>query len=98
MEWDHAGDERVVVLAPRFGTSAVGRWFAGWIGKPHIPIRLDGIGSAVWLACDGIATVGQIAGRLEERFGEDVNPIGERLSKFFREMERTRLIRWRDDR
>ena len=95
LEWTDSGDGKVKVLVPRYGGSRLGRWIAGRIGRPHISVNLDDIGSSVWLACDGRATVQEIARSLESEFGERIAPVHERLGKFFAELERGRLIRWR---
>jgi hypothetical protein len=93
-EWrlDETGEVRILV--PRYGTSSLGRWVAARLGRRHITVNLDRLGSAVWQACDGVTTVGGIAARLETEFGEQAAPVQERLAIFLRELERGRLIRW----
>lgn len=98
MKWTDAGEGKVKVLVPRYGGSRLGRWIARRIGRPHITVNLDDIGSSVWLACDGRSTVQEIASTLETKFGERIAPVHERLGKFFAELERGRLIRWRESR
>ncbi len=93
-EWLDGDDGRVRILVPRFGRSAAGRRLAALVGRPHIPVRLDEVGSSFWRRCDGRATVGQIARGLEERFGATVAPVHERLARFVAELERSRFIRW----
>jgi hypothetical protein len=95
-EWTVADNGSVAVLVPRYGRSGLGRWLAGRIGRPNIPVNLDEIGSAVWLACDGSTTVGEIMRRLEARFGARVDPVRPRVAGFFKELERGGLIRWHE--
>lgn len=90
---DEAG--HAVVLEPRYGGSALGRWLAGLTTRPFIEIRLDEFGSAVWDSCDGERPVAEIARRLEARFGERVAPVHDRLAEFLRTLERTRFIAFR---
>ncbi len=94
-EWveDEAG--RIRVLVPRYGNSALGRWFAAWIGRPHIHVKFDEIGSAIWRRCDGTTPVAEIARDLEARFGEALDPLEPRIGRFFAELDRGRLIRWK---
>ncbi|MFQ5877670.1 MAG: PqqD family protein [Acidobacteriota bacterium] len=96
-EWRLGEDGRVRVLVPRYGDTALGRWIAARVGRPHISVRLDEIGGEVWRACDGISTVGRIADGLQQRFGDRVAPLHQRLASFLRELERSRFIRWRTD-
>ena len=93
-EWAAGEDGRIRILVPRFGQNPLGRRLAAWIGRPHIPVRLDIIGSAIWQACDGTSTVDQIARHLETRFGEEVAPALDRLARFLSELERSRFISW----
>ena len=73
-EWKEAEDGNIHVLIPRYGRSRIGRWVAEVIGRPHIIVKLDPIGSAVWKGCDGETTVGQISMQLERQFGETIAP------------------------
>ena len=66
------------------------------MSTPHMYIKLDEIGSAIWRACDGKNTVYDISRKLEAEFGAKVNPVYERLSLFFRELERSKFIRWKN--
>ncbi len=93
-EWIEGEDGRVRILSPRYGRHTFGRRIASFLGRPYINVRLDAIGTAIWHECDGRATVGRIAGRMEERFGAAVAPVHERLARFFSELERSRFIRW----
>ena len=84
----------VRVLVPRYGRSQIGRWLAQRLGRPHVPVQLDEVGSEVWEACDGATPVSGISARLKKRFGDSFDPDHERLARYLRQMERQRLIRW----
>lgn len=95
-EWEGDGDE-VHVLLPRF-SSELGRRVGTSLGVPSdYRVRLDRFGSFVWLQCDGSTTVRDIATRLRERFGDEIEPAVERLAKFLREMEQSGIISIQDD-
>ncbi len=96
-EWIDTEEGLVKILIPRYGRSRLGRWVAGRLSRPNIPVRLDEVGSSVWRACDGIATVQEIASTVEARFGDRIAPVHERLGKFFAALERGRFIRWREN-
>ncbi len=93
--WLSSGPGEIRVLEPRYGHTALGRWLARSLRKPDIEIKLDELGSAVWEACDGRATVGDIARHVRDRFGDRIEPAHERLGRFLHQLERTRLIRWK---
>lgn len=46
-------------------------------------IYLDKIGSFIWQEIDGKKTIYQIAKKLKNEFGESINPLYERLLKYF---------------
>ena len=50
-------------------------------------IAFDEISSAVFMQIDGIKTVKEIGENLEERFGEKVNPLYERLLIFLNHID-----------
>lgn len=63
--------------------------------KPHISyIRLDRIGSLVWLLIDGKKSIYDIAVIVENRFGNDAQPLYERLISFFKALENNGFIKW----
>jgi hypothetical protein len=93
--WLSSGPGEVRVLEPRYGHTALGRWLARSLRRPDIEIKLDELGSAVWEACDGRATVGDIVRHVRDRFGDQVEPAHERLGRFLHQLARNRLIRWK---
>jgi len=84
-------EELVTVLVPRYRS----RWMA-WLqrrlSRPHFKLHLDSVGSKVWLLCDGERTVEEIGKLVRECFGDDVEPLWERLGMFFRQMAKGRLV------
>ena len=89
-ETDDAG--LITVLMPRFRNRIMKRLFEPRNKSPYIKIKLDDIGSEVWLLCDGKRTVGEIAELAKEKFQERLEPRHERLGVFFRQLERARFI------
>jgi hypothetical protein len=82
----------VTIKLPRFKSEAlrvllVPRW-----KRPHVHLRLDRIGSFVWKQCDGGCTVNVIAERMKEQFGEDAEPVHERLRVFLQQLHRSTWI------
>lgn len=64
--------------------------------KPRVSyIHLDEVGSFIWQTIDGNADIENIAERVSEHFKEKVNPLYERLLKFFEIVESYDFIRWK---
>ena len=95
-EWITTDEGKVKILVPKYGKNAVGAWLARHLQQPYIYIQLDHIGSEVWLACDGNSTVNQIGRQLQQKFGEEIEPVYDRLGLFFKQLEQNKFIRWKN--
>ncbi|MCK4237246.1 MAG: PqqD family protein [Candidatus Krumholzibacteria bacterium] len=86
-------DENMVTLkAPRFKNRLLKKWLQPRVKTPFLKVKLDEIGSSVWLLCDGQRNVKDMAGILREKFQEKIEPCYDRLGTFFQQLERTRFI------
>ncbi len=65
------------------------------IKKPKISyIHLDEMGSFIWPLMDGEKDILEIGKYVEEHFGEKANPLYERLSQYFKTLEKYNFISW----
>lgn len=63
--------------------------------KPPITyVHLDETGSFVWPVLDGVKSVNEIALLVDEKFGEKIHPLYERLVKYFQILESYDFIKW----
>jgi len=82
--WEES-EGRVTVTRPRpveGGLRGLAELFSFWMSVRRI--RLDEMGSFCWRLFDGRRTVGAVAAALHERFGEAVEPAGERVGQLVR--------------
>jgi hypothetical protein len=86
------GEGVVTVLMQRFRNRYLERFFVPRFRSKYIRIKLDEIGSAAWLLCDGRRSVGEIASLMREKFTERIEPCNDRLAIFFGHLERARFI------
>lgn len=64
--------------------------------KPKVTyIHLDEIGSFVWPLIDGNKTILDLGKDVEKRFGENANPLYERLAKYFQILDSYGFIRFK---
>lgn len=64
--------------------------------KPKISyIHLDKNGSFIWPLIDGEKSILEIGKSVEKEFGEEANPLYERLAQFFRILENNNFIYWK---
>ncbi|MEI7812017.1 MAG: PqqD family protein [Ignavibacteria bacterium] len=72
----------VTVLVPKFTNKILVRFLASRLKFPHFKINLDEIGSESWKQIDGKREVREIIANLDKLFGERVQPVSERVTKF----------------
>lgn len=64
--------------------------------KPRISyVHLDETGSFVWPLIDGEKTISDLARFVDEKFGEQANPLYERLAKYFQILDSYKFIEWK---
>ena len=84
----------VCVEFPRF-RSAPGRLFGrAFRASRTIRLTLDDKSTAVWDLIDGRRSVEQIGATLQRKYGEEIEPVYERLAKLLEIMVKNQLIRY----
>lgn len=59
-------------------------------------IALDDFGSFVWLQINGERSIYEIAMLVKERFGQEAEPLLERITKYFQILRRNEFILYRN--
>lgn len=85
-------DNLVTVLIPKFTNNFVVKYLVPRMKSSVIKIKLDELGSSVWMKIDGQKKVGVIADELSKEFGEKIQPIDVRLSKFITNLYEQKFI------
>jgi hypothetical protein len=83
-KWTRQKDrpELVRLLKPRFDTKLGERIGKKMKLKKTFNINLDEYGTAVWRLCDGKLTVREVGEALKIQFGEEIEPLYQRLAGF----------------
>ncbi len=81
-------DGRIVLFIPRFTGRFARRFILPLFASPEFRVQLDGLGSAVWRACDGHTAVRDIVAQLHERTGGDAAALTKRVHLFLRRLHR----------
>ena len=92
LEWKTDSESRAVLLRPKFGSGLLGRILLSWFGPSHYRIRLDEVGTAIWVCLDGETPLVTVLSELKKKFGSRVEPAEERLRMFVDDMIRKKLI------
>ena len=87
----------MIILRPKLGDGAFGRWISLRLRNPYYYIYLDDVGTLVWKRCDGKTKLYCIVTHVRKQFGEQVEPVEQRLFKFIRQLREAKLIEFVDE-
>ena len=72
----------VIILVPRFKNNFAKKYIIPKLKSSHIKLKLDAIGSVVWLSIDGKKKVREMLPELVNKFNDDNESMEKRLTKF----------------
>ncbi len=58
-------------------------------------IHLDKMGSFIWPLMDGEKTITQLGQLVDEHFGEEAQPLYERLARYFQILDSYHFVEWK---
>jgi len=90
--WEKNEKELIVLLKPKFKHPFLQKNILPRLKNPYFRIKLDKIGSFIWEYCDGKKTVKELGEKLKEKFGDDVEPLYDRLALFLQNLEKNHFI------
>jgi hypothetical protein len=92
LKWEKEDDGEVIVLQRH--TGFFDRIAQKYFNRPEYShIHMDEFGSFVWLQIDGRKSVYEIGKAVRDEFGEDAEPLYERLSQFINTLEGLKYIK-----
>jgi hypothetical protein len=96
MEWQYKdkAKTRATILLPVFETKLGKKLGKMYKIKSHRKVNLDEYGTAIWILCNGRATVREIGEVISEQFGDKVEPLYDRLSHFLNILEKDKMIKF----
>lgn len=83
---------KVSILVPKFKNKFLVHFLVPRLKSPHIKANLDDFGSLTWIEMDGSKNVQSISQSLTVKFGEKVQPVNERLTKFLTQLYQYNFI------
>lgn len=85
-------DELVTVILPKFKNKLAVQFISPRIKSSVFKIKLDKFGSDVWQRMNGKKKVHQIIKDVIHKFGDEIQPAEERVTKFLFQLYEQRLI------
>jgi len=92
VEWEMGGEGRAILFKPRFEHPFLVRHLLPRMAKPNFRVRLDAFGTSVWEQIDGQTTVREIGEGLIKQFGDQIEPVYQRLGFFIKQLEQGHFI------
>lgn len=86
----------IVLLKPKFKNPFLARHLLPRLKNPYYKIWLDAVGSCVWEHCDGLLTVKEVGRKLKDKFGDQLEPLYDRLARFLQDLEKNRFIYYKN--
>jgi hypothetical protein len=92
--FDHIMEEngKVSVLIPRFTNKILVKTISPMLKSPFVKTMFDEFGSQVWLEIDGKNKVLDISTSLKQKFGDRIEPVEERLTKFLTQLYNYKFV------
>jgi len=87
---------QVSVLVPRFTNKYLVKYLSPRLKSPFVKAKLDEFGSQVWLEIDGEKNVQSISENLLRKFGDRIQPVNERLTKFLTQLYTYSFIKFKE--
>ena len=87
---------KVSVLVPKFRNKFLVSVFMKRLKSPYIKAKLDEFGSLTWIEMDGSKKVIDISKILTDKFGDKVQPVNERLTKFLTQLYKYNFITFKE--
>jgi hypothetical protein len=89
--WEKRDDGNITLLIKR--NSPMEKALAFMFNSPKVvSLDLDDLGSRVWSLCDGERNIVEIGKTIKNEFGEQAEPVYERLVEFIRILQKNSLI------
>lgn len=84
----------VTLLRPKFLSPRL-QWFQRLLRRPHFKVKLDAVGTCLWMHMDGQRSGYELTEILRLAFGEKVEPADERTARFLAQLVQGGFARWK---
>ena len=91
LEWEDTDDGLITLLVPKF-RGKFGNFITSKLNSPNYKVQLDRVGSFVWKECNGEKNVLEISKKMKDEFGDEVEPLYERISFFIKTLTTSKAI------
>ena len=90
-DWKNNDEGLVTLILPKF-KSKIGKMFSSRLKNPMYEVKLDAIGAFLWKECNGRKSVHDISIELVKEFGDEIEPVYERIKIFLNMLKNIKAI------
>ena len=90
-DWKDNDEGLITLILPKF-KSKIGKAFASLFKNPMYEVKLDTIGTFLWRECDGKNNIYDISQDMQKEFGDDIEPVYDRIKKFINMLKNLNAI------
>ena len=90
-DWKDNDEGLITLILPKF-KSRIGRIIASKFKNPMYEVKLDEIGTFLWRECDGGKNIYDISQDMVKEFGEEIEPVYERIKIFINMLKNLNAI------
>ena len=93
IKWELNPETNFIILKkPKFKNPLLKKYLLPKLKNPEFSVKLDEVGTFVWQKIDGKMTFAEIAKKMQEKFGESIEPVDERLGQFINSLRQHDFI------
>jgi len=96
IKWKTDDKGMVIILKPKFKNRFLVKHILTRMKHPFYKVKLDEMGSYFWKNCDGVKNIREITILHKEKFGEEAEPVLERISLFLQSLDRNNFITFKE--
>ena len=90
-------DENLVtVIVPKFKNEFAKKYISPKLKSSDFKLNLEKFGSEVWRNMDGKMKVGEIVKKVSDKFGDEIQPAVDRVSKYIFQLYEQKLISFKE--
>jgi len=90
-------DENLVtVIVPKFKNEFAKKYISPKLKSAEFKLNLEKFGSEVWKNMDGKTRVGDIVKKVSDKFGDEIQPAVDRVSKYIFQLYEQKLISFKE--
>ena len=89
-------EDLVTVIVPKFKNEFAKKFISPKLKSADFKLNLEKFGSEVWKNMDGKTKVGELVKILSEKFGDEIQPAVDRVSKYVFQLYEQKLISFKE--